>query len=52
MATGLCNRQPLAFIGRALKAALARGVAFVLLEIKLCGVGIACGSRLTFHPVE
>ena len=29
-----------------------RGVAFVLLEIGLCGVGLAYASRLTFHPVE
>jgi hypothetical protein len=39
-------------LDRADHAALARGVAFVLLEIGLCGVGFAYASLLTFHPVN
>jgi len=41
-----------ALLHRADYAVLAPGVAFVLLKIRHCGVGFACASRLTFHPVE
>ena len=46
------GRRMRALLHRADHTVLAHGVAFVLLEIRLCGVGFECASRLTFHPVE